>query len=84
MGDPLERMTPAELIGLVRTLIGEVTRFQAEYEKVSGALAKLRVEHQAVKAGTILLNGVFQPGKASVTARPDPAKPSRSASLEWG
>ncbi len=48
-GDPLERMTPAELIGLVRTLIGEVTRFQAEYEKVSGALAKLRVEHQAVK-----------------------------------
>ncbi len=42
-------MTPAELIGLVRTLIGEVTRFQAEYEKVSGALAKLRVEHQAVK-----------------------------------
>ena len=42
-------MTLAELIGLVRTLIGEVTRFQAEYEKVSGALAKLRVEHQAVK-----------------------------------
>ena len=42
-------MTPAELIGLVRTLIGEVTRVQAEYEKVSGALAKLRVEHQAVK-----------------------------------
>jgi hypothetical protein len=35
-------------------------------------------------AGTILLNGVFQPGKAAVTARPDPAKPSRSASLEWG
>ena len=36
-------------------------------------------------AGTILLNGVFQPGKSSaVTARPDPAKPSRSASLEWG
>ncbi len=34
--------------------------------------------------GTILLNGVFQPGKAAVTARPDPAKPSRSASLEWG
>ncbi len=42
-------MTPAELIGLVRTLIGELTRFQAECEKVSGALAKLRIEHQAVK-----------------------------------
>ena len=48
-GDPLERMTPAELIGLVRTLIGELARFQAECEKVSGALAKLRIEHQAVK-----------------------------------
>ena len=42
-------MTPAELIGLVRTLIGELTRLRAEYEKVSGALAKLRIEHQAVK-----------------------------------
>ena len=34
--------------------------------------------------GTILLGGVFQPGGAPVTARPDPAKPSRSASLEGG
>jgi len=34
--------------------------------------------------GTILFNGVFQPGISAVTARPDPAKPSRSASLEWG
>ena len=48
-GDPLERMTPAELVGLVRTLIGEVTRLRAENEKVTGAFAKLRVEHQAVK-----------------------------------
>ncbi len=47
--DSLERMTPAEVIGLARELIGEVTRLRAEYEKVSGALAKLRVEHQAVK-----------------------------------
>jgi hypothetical protein len=35
-------------------------------------------------AGTILFSGVFQPGISSVAARPDPAKPSRSASLEWG
>ena len=47
--DSLERMTPAEVIGLARELIGEVTRLRGEYEKVSGALAKLRVEHQAVK-----------------------------------
>ena len=47
--DLLERMTPAELIGLVRTLVGELSRFQAKYETVSVALAALRVEHQAVK-----------------------------------
>ena len=34
--------------------------------------------------GTILLSGMFQPRESAVTARPDPAKPSRSASLEWG
>jgi len=33
----------------VRDLIGEVTRMQAETEKLDGALAKLRVEHQAVR-----------------------------------
>ena len=47
--DSLERMTPAEVIGLARELIGELTRLRAKYETVSGALAKLRVEHQAVK-----------------------------------
>jgi len=39
-GDPLECMTPAELIGLVRTLIGEVTRLRAENEKLTGALVQ--------------------------------------------
>jgi hypothetical protein len=48
-GDPLERMTPAEVIGLARELIGEMARLRAAYEKVSGSLAKLQVEHQAVK-----------------------------------
>src|SRR5205823_4201644 len=47
--DSLERMTPAELIGMVRTLVGELSRFQAKFETVSVALAELRVEHQAVK-----------------------------------
>ncbi len=65
-------MTPAELIGLVRTLIGEVTRFQAEYEKVSGALAKLRVEHQAVKDELARLKKLppRPPQKPSWAARP--------------
>ena len=47
--DSLERLTHADLIGVVRDLIGEVTRMRAETEKLDGALAKLRVEHQAVK-----------------------------------
>jgi hypothetical protein len=47
--DSLERLPPAELIGVVRDLIGEVTRMRAENEKLGGALVKLRVEHQAVK-----------------------------------
>jgi len=45
----LEHLTHADLIGVVRDLIGEVTRMRAENEKLDGALAKLRVEHQAVK-----------------------------------
>jgi len=47
--DSLERLTPADLIGVVRDLIGEVTRLRAENEKLGAALAKLRIEHQAVK-----------------------------------
>ena len=47
--NPLERLTHADLIGVVRDLIGEVTRMQAETQKLGGALAKLRVDHQAVK-----------------------------------
>jgi len=42
-------LTHADLIGVVRDLIGEVTRMRTENEKLDGALAKLRVEHQAVK-----------------------------------
>src|ERR1700686_2891992 len=47
--DSLERLTQADLIGVVRYLIGEVGRLRAENEKLSGALRKLKVEHQAVK-----------------------------------
>jgi Transposase IS66 family len=47
--DSVERLTPADLIGVVRELIGEVGRLRAENEKLSGALTKLKAEHQAVK-----------------------------------
>jgi len=47
--DSLEQLTHSDLIGVVRDLIGEVTRFRAENEKLEGVLAKLRVEHQGVK-----------------------------------
>ncbi len=42
-------MTPTELIGLVRNLIAEVGRLRGENEKLSEALAKQRVENQALK-----------------------------------
>ena len=45
----LERLSHDDLIGVVRDLIHEVTRLRSENEKVGGALAKLKVEHQAVK-----------------------------------
>ena len=47
--DSLERMAPAELIGLVRRLIGEVRRLREENEKLSAALAAQRVENQILK-----------------------------------
>src|ERR1700739_1442488 len=47
--DSLERLTQADLIGVVRELIGEVGRLRAENEKLSGALTRLKVEHRAVK-----------------------------------
>ncbi len=47
--DSLERLTPAELIGVVRDLLGEVTRLRSENEKIGAAFAKLKVEYQAVK-----------------------------------
>src|SRR5882757_10695108 len=47
--DSLERLTQADLIGVVRELIGEVGRLRAGNEKLSGALTKLKAEHQAIK-----------------------------------
>src|SRR5258708_35393318 len=47
--DSRERLTQADLIGVVRELIGEVGRLRAENEKLSGALTKLKTEHQAIR-----------------------------------
>src|SRR5262244_732468 len=47
--DSLERLSPSDLIGVVRDLIGEVGRLRAENEKLSDALTKLKAEHQAAK-----------------------------------
>jgi hypothetical protein len=47
--DSLERLTKADLIGVVRELIGEVGRLRAEMGKLDGAFTKLKTEHQAVK-----------------------------------
>src|SRR5260370_32637866 len=76
--DSLERMTPAELIGLVRDLIGEIGRLQAEIEKLSGALAGLRVENQRLKDEIARLKALpprppHKPsGMDKATDRPEP------------
>jgi hypothetical protein len=47
--DSLDRLSPSELIGVVRDLIGEVGRLRVENEKLSDAFTNLKAEHQAVK-----------------------------------
>ena len=51
-------MTPAELIGLVRRLIGEVDRLQAEVERRDGVEAGQRSEIQALKDEIARLKGL--------------------------
>ena len=47
--DSLDQLPQAELAAVVRSLVDEVTRLRARSEELEGALAKLRIEHQAVK-----------------------------------
>ena len=47
--DSLDQLAQAELAALVRVLMGEVTRLISRSEELEGALAKLKIEHQAVK-----------------------------------
>ena len=78
--DSFERMTPAELIGLVRNLIAEVGRLRAENEKLSAAMAGLRVENQGLKDEIARLKHLpprppHQPsGMEKATDRPDGEK----------
>ena len=57
-GDSLELMTAAEVIGLVRRLLGEMERMRAEREKVDGAFARLQVENQTLKDEFARLKGL--------------------------
>src|SRR5271166_3304886 len=56
--DLLERMTQAELIDLVRRLIGEVERLQAEVERRDGVEAGQRAEIQTLKDEIARLKGL--------------------------
>src|SRR5271157_2350266 len=76
-GDSLERMTPIELVGLVRRLLGEVERLRAENEKLSAALAAQRVESQTLRDEIARLKSlpprppVKPSGMEKATDRPD-------------
>jgi len=47
--DSLERLSHSDLIGAVRDLVGEFTRLREQHDELIGAMAKLRIEHQAIK-----------------------------------
>ena len=56
--DSLELMTPAELIGPVRRLLGEMERQRAETGRVDAAFAGLQVENQTLKDEIARLKGL--------------------------
>ncbi len=56
--DSLEDLSPTELVGLVRQLIGEVERLRKENEKLNAALVALRVENQTLKDEIRRLKGL--------------------------
>jgi hypothetical protein len=75
--DSLERMTQAELIDLVRRLIGEMAGLQAELERRDGAEAGQRAEIQTLKDEIKRLKGLpprppYKPsGMEKATDRPE-------------
>src|ERR1700758_3029158 len=75
--DSLERMTQAELIDLVRRLVGEMGRLQAELERRDGVEAGRRAEIQTLKDEIARLKGLpprppYKPsGMEKATDRPE-------------
>jgi hypothetical protein len=56
--DSLETLSPTELIGLVRGLIGEVERLRKQNEKLTAALAAAKRENQDLKDEIRRLKGL--------------------------
>ena len=80
--DSLEDMSPTELVGLVRRLIGEVDRRGEESEKLKAALAAAKLEIQSLKDEIRRLKGLpprppMKPsGMEKATDRAAPEQPS--------
>jgi Transposase IS66 family len=80
--DSLESLSPTELVGLVRQLIGEVDRLREENEKLIAALAATRLENQQLKDEIRRLKGlpprplVKPSGMEKATDRSPPERPS--------
>src|SRR5271157_4248349 len=80
--DSLETLSPPELIGLVRRLIGEVERLRKENEKLTAGLATAKRENQQLKDEIRRLKGLpprppMKPsGMERATDRPAPETPS--------
>ncbi len=80
--DSLETLSPAELVGLVRRLIGEVERLRKENEKLTAALAAAKRENQELKDEIRRLKGLpprpsIKPsGMEKATDRSGPETPS--------
>ena len=82
--DSLEDLSPTELVGLVRGLIGEVERLRQENEKLTAALAASRRENQQLKDEIRRLKGLpprppIKPsGMEKATDRPAAERPSEA------
>ena len=82
--DSLERLSPAELVGLVRGLIGEVERLRGDCEKLTAALAASRAETETLKDEIRRLKGLpprprFKPsGMEKATDRPAAERPNEA------
>src|SRR6516225_7281564 len=80
--DSLETLSPPELIGLVRRLIGEVERLGKANEKLAAGLASAKRENQELKDEIRRLKGLpprppMKPsGMETATDRPAPETPS--------